>query len=52
VLIARQRVTEQDRVRTLGIELAVGLIGNLEWRQRDAAVELERLIGAECHHMR
>ena len=46
VLIAGQRMTDQDGVGAIGIELAVGLIGDLERREIDAAIELQRLVHA------
>ena len=52
VLIERQRMADQDGVGTLGIELAIGLVGDLERRQIDAAIELQRLIDAERRHQR
>ena len=47
VLIAGQRMADQDGVGALGIELAIGLIGDLERREIDAAIEPQRLVGAE-----
>ena len=52
MLVARQRVADQDGVRAFGVEFAIGLVGDLERRQRNAAIELQRLIGAERHHLR
>ena len=39
-------------LRALGVERAVGLVGDLERRERDAGIELERLVGAEAHDQR
>ncbi len=47
VLIAGQRMADQDGVGAIRIERAVGLIGDLKRREIDAAVERERLVGAE-----
>ena len=47
VLVAGERVADQHRIGALGIERAVGLVGDLERRELDAGVELERLVGAE-----
>ena len=47
MLIAGQRMADQNGVGTLRIEFAVGLVGDLERRQIDAAIELQRLVGAE-----
>ena len=52
MLIAGQRMEDQDRVGTLGIEFAIGLVGDLERRQIDAAIELQRLVQAEHRHLR
>ena len=52
MLIAGQRMADQDGVGALGIELAIGLIGDLERREIDAAIELQRLVGAELRHQR
>ena len=41
MLVAGERVADQDRVAALGIERAVGLIGDLERRQIDAGVEAQ-----------
>ncbi len=40
VLIAGQRMADQDGVRALGIERTIGLVGDLERREIDARVEL------------
>ena len=47
MLIAGQRMEDQDGVGTVGIEFAIGLIGDLEGSKIDAAIEMQRLIGAE-----
>ena len=52
MLIAGERMANQDRVRTLGVERAVGLIGNLKWDQLHAGIELEWLIGAKMSDRR
>ena len=52
MLVAGERVAYQDGVAALGVERAVGLVGDLERGQLDAGVELERLVGAELHHQR
>ena len=52
VLIQRQRVADQDGVGAIGVQLAIGLIGDLERREIDAAIELQRLIDAELRHRR
>ena len=52
VLVAGQRVADQHRVGALGVERAVGLVGDLERRELDAGVELQRLVGAEARHQR
>ena len=40
MLVERQRVADQDRIGALGVELAIGLVGDLERREIDAAIEL------------
>ena len=52
MLVAGQRMADQDGVAALGIEPAIGLVGDLERRQLDAGIELERLVGPEPHHER
>ena len=52
MLIAGQRVADQDGVVARRIERAVGLIGDLERREIDAGVQPQRLVGAETHHQR
>ena len=47
VLIAGQRVANQNGVRALGVELAVGLIGDLKRREIDSAIKPQRLVGAK-----
>jgi hypothetical protein len=52
MLIAGQRMTDQHRIAALGVERAIGLIGDLEGRKIDTGVELERLVGTEPHDRR
>ena len=52
MLIAGQRMADQNGVGAVGIELAIGLVGDLERRKIDAAIELQRLIRAERRHQR
>ena len=52
MMVAGQRVADQHRVGAGGVERAVGLVGDLERRQRHAGVELERTVGAEPRHER
>jgi hypothetical protein len=42
MLIPCQRMADQDRVRRVGIEDAIGFIGDLDRREIAAAVERER----------
>jgi len=44
VLIAGQRVTDKNRVAALGVERAVGLIGDLQRREIHAGVEPQRIV--------
>jgi len=43
VLVAGQRVADQDRVGAVGREFAIGLIGDGQRAQGTAAVEAQRL---------
>ena len=52
MLIAGQRMADQDGVGAIRIQFAIGLIGDLERRQIDAAIELQRLVDAELRHQR
>ena len=52
MLVAGQRMADQDGVGAIGVELAIGLVGDLERREIDAAIELQRLIDAELRHQR
>ena len=52
VLVAGQRVADQHGVGALGVERAVGLVGDLERRQLDAGVEPQRPVGAEPRDQR
>jgi hypothetical protein len=50
VLIAGQSMADQHRIRLCGIQLAIGLVGDLEGREIDARLEPQRLVRAEAHH--
>ena len=50
MLVAGQRMTDQDRIGFVGVELAIGLVGNAERRQRNTAIEMQRLVGTKIHH--
>lgn len=43
MMIARQCMTDQNRIRSIVIELAVGFVGDFHQRQATAAIEGERL---------
>jgi hypothetical protein len=47
MLVAGQGMEDQNGVGALGVELAIGLLGDLERRKVHAAIEPQRLIGAE-----
>ena len=47
MLVERQRMADQHGVGLVGVQLAIGLVGDLERREADAAIELERRIVAE-----
>jgi hypothetical protein len=40
MLIASERVTNENRIRARSVECPIGLIGNLEWGQFDARIKL------------
>ena len=44
VLVAGERVADQHRVGAVGIQCAVGLVGDLKRREVDAGVEPQRLV--------
>jgi hypothetical protein len=52
VLIAGQRMADQHRVAALGIERAIGLIGDLPGGEIEPGIEPQRLVGAKAHHRR
>src|SRR5262245_20531717 len=52
VLVSCEGMTNQHGIRTLRVECAIGLEGNLEWREIDAGVEFERLISAKMGDQR
>ena len=52
VLVAGERMADQDCIAALGIELAIGLVGDLKWIQINARIEPQRLIFAEAHDRR
>ena len=52
MLIAGERVTDQHGIGALGVERAVGLVGDLERRKLDAGIELQRIVGAEPRDQR
>jgi hypothetical protein len=41
-MVAGQRVADQHRVAAVGVQRAVGLVGDLKRRELDAGVELQR----------
>ena len=52
MLIGGQRMADQNRVGAVGVEFAIGLVGDLERRKIDAAIERQRLVGAELRDQR
>ena len=51
VLVARQRVAHQDDVGALGVDLTVGLEGDIEGAYLDPTVEPKRRIAPELDHL-
>ena len=49
VLIAGQCMADHHRIAALGIEPAIGLVGDLERRKFDAGIELAAAVGTEAH---
>jgi hypothetical protein len=52
VLVAGQRMTDQDRIGALRIELAIGLIGDLERTKFNTGIEFERPVTVEMRDER
>ncbi len=52
MLIAGECMTNQHHVRTLRIERAVGLIGDLERGKLNAGVKPQRFAGGKLRHQR
>jgi hypothetical protein len=50
MLVAGQRVADEDGVRAGGVELAIRLVGKLKGREKRAGVEVQRLAGLEAQH--
>ena len=48
VLIAGQSMADQDGVRFVGVQLAVGFVGDREWGDVAAAVQAEGFAGREA----
>jgi hypothetical protein len=49
MLVAGQRMADENGIAARGVELAIGLVGHLEGREIDAGHELQRPVGAEAH---
>jgi len=41
-MVAGQRVADQHRIAAVGVERAIGLVGDLKRRKLDAGIELQR----------
>ena len=52
MLVAGQRMADEDRVAALRVERAVGLVGDLERREVDAGIEPQRTVHPETHDQR
>jgi len=52
VLIAGQRMADQNGIGASGIEFAIGLVGDLERGEVNAAIERQRLVHSEQRDLR
>jgi hypothetical protein len=52
MLVAGQRMADQDGVGFAGIELAISLVSDLKRREIDAAIKPQRLIAGEHRDLR
>ena len=52
MLIAGQRVADQNRIAARGVKRAVGLIRDLKRSKIDAGIEAQRLVHAKAHDRR
>jgi hypothetical protein len=50
VLVACQRMADEHGVGTRLVQFAIGLVGDLEGREIDAGLELQRLVRSEAQH--
>ncbi|GHC76338.1 hypothetical protein GCM10010136_26950 [Limoniibacter endophyticus] len=51
MLIAGQGVADQDCVAPILVQCAIGLVGDLEWRQHRARVKLQGIVRAEMRNL-
>ena len=52
MLIAGQRVTDENGIAALGVERAVGLIGDLQRAEIDAGIQPQRIARGKPHDQR
>ena len=52
VLVAGQRVADEDRVAALGVERAVGLVSNLRRTEINPGIEPQWIVGRKSHDER
>ncbi len=50
MLVASQRMADQDSVGFRRVQRPIGLIGDLQRPEIDASVHFQRLVGAETRH--
>ena len=52
MLIAGERVGDEDGIAARGVERAVGLIGDLQRGEIDPGIEPQRIVGGKTHDQR
>ena len=52
VLIAGERVADENGIAALGVECAVGLVGDLQRGKIDAGIQAQRIVRAKAYDQR
>jgi hypothetical protein len=52
VLIAGERVADENGIAALGVECAVSLVRDLQWAEIDAGIEPQRIVRRKAHDQR